>query len=259
VIRTLSFTVALAIAASCSSERPDPQIAAHRGAGTGPAENTLPSIRYAASSAAQWIEADVRRTATPHRYVLLHDPTLDRTTTCTGPVAAHTLAYISGRCRTAGGGRVPELGEYLDQVRETKLRLLLELKEGFAARQVHEVTRIVAAHRMAERAILLTFSLDQLRAALDHAPTQEIWILARTLDDPDIEPALAAGADGLDVEWRALASRSDLVSSYRERGVVVGVWTADDERAWAALADAGVDLIATDRPRALATWLASDR
>ena len=70
-----------------------PRLIGHRGAAALAPENTLASIRAAAESGVSWIEIDAKlaRDDVP---VLIHDDTLDRTTTGLGPVVAKTAAEL---------------------------------------------------------------------------------------------------------------------------------------------------------------------
>jgi glycerophosphoryl diester phosphodiesterase len=94
------------------------RVAGHRGAAGRAPENTCASFRLAWELGADMVELDVRLTADGHP-VVLHDPTLDRTTSGTGRVAERTLAEI--RALDAGshfgpafaGERVPALAEAL--------------------------------------------------------------------------------------------------------------------------------------------------
>jgi glycerophosphoryl diester phosphodiesterase len=95
------------------------QIACHRGANRYAPENTLPAIRAAADIGADYIEIDIRTTR-DGAFVLVHDRTLDRTTSGSGPVNEQTSASIAAL--DAGtwfgapfaGLRVPSLDEGLD-------------------------------------------------------------------------------------------------------------------------------------------------
>src|ERR1700681_2116363 len=67
-----------------------PFTSAHRGHSTAAPENTLAALAAAWRAGATVAEIDVRMTR-DGELVLLHDPTLDRTTTGHGPVSARTL------------------------------------------------------------------------------------------------------------------------------------------------------------------------
>src|SRR5690606_35917448 len=93
-------------------------VSAHRGGPRpGLPENALATFEYALNFAPALLETDVRRTA-DGTLVLLHDETLDRTTTGAGPVAARTLAdlrtlYLLDPEGTATPHRIPTLAEAL--------------------------------------------------------------------------------------------------------------------------------------------------
>jgi glycerophosphoryl diester phosphodiesterase len=121
---------------SASSPIVDSPLVVHRGASTFAPENTLAAVRMAASKGARWIETDVRLTA-DGGLVMIHDATLDRTTSGSGPVVTATLEAIRGF--DAGGWfspdfageRVPDLESFLQAVVDTGLNLQLELKQNW--------------------------------------------------------------------------------------------------------------------------------
>src|SRR5204863_8108658 len=91
--------------------------------------NTYPASKQAAAQAAAYTETDIRQTA-DGGLVLLHDPTLDRTSNGRGPVSSITLAEV--RALDAGrwfgdefeGQRIPELPAFLSWI---------EVRPGFGA------------------------------------------------------------------------------------------------------------------------------
>ncbi|MBB3612564.1 glycerophosphodiester phosphodiesterase family protein [Rhizobium sp. BK602] len=108
-----------------SRENPDILTIAHRGLWTAAPENSLTSIRAAAELGVEIVEIDTQVTA-DGKLVVIHDATLDRTTSGTGVVSASDLATIrSARLREGGGGaaaavtgeRVPTLEEALEEAR----------------------------------------------------------------------------------------------------------------------------------------------
>ena len=105
-----------------------PRLIGHRGAAALAPENTLVSIRAAAESGVSWIEIDAKlaRDDVP---VLIHDSTLDRTTTSLGPVVAKTSAEL-GRLDAGSkfdprfaGEPIPTLQQCLDECRRLGLGL----------------------------------------------------------------------------------------------------------------------------------------
>lgn len=106
------------IAASDPRRATGIQIVCHRGANHFAPENTMASARLCYDQGCPYLEVDVRETA-DGELVVLHDPTLDRTTDGKGPVADRTLAEL--RELDAGswfssfyrGERIPALREMI--------------------------------------------------------------------------------------------------------------------------------------------------
>ena len=111
----------------------DAPLIAHRGASADAPENTVAAVALAARRGARWIETDVRLT-TDGGLVMVHDETLDRTTSGTGPVAEATFDEIMALDAGAwfapefAGEPVPDLVTFLRACREHRLALQLELK-----------------------------------------------------------------------------------------------------------------------------------
>src|ERR1044071_7478772 len=96
---------------------------AHRGNSAHAPENTIEAFDQAVALGVDGLELDVRATR-DGRIVVIHDPTVDRTTSGAGPVAAKTLTELEqldagARC-TAGGAswkgrgvRIPLLEDVL--------------------------------------------------------------------------------------------------------------------------------------------------
>ncbi|MBP1124691.1 MULTISPECIES: glycerophosphodiester phosphodiesterase family protein [Pseudomonas] len=106
---------------------------AHRGASAFAPENTLEAIELAARMGAQWVEIDVKLTR-DGALVVIHDDTLDRTTSGQGAVVLNTLEHIrsldAGRwfSSTYAGVAVPTFEEVVDTVIRLGLGLQVELK-----------------------------------------------------------------------------------------------------------------------------------
>lgn len=103
-------------------------VAAHRGNWTQAPENTIQAIKDAMAIGVDIIEIDVRMTK-DHRFVVIHDKTLERTTTGTGKVSQWTLdslktLFVTNRTGKASLHRIPTLEEALIL---TKGKVLLNL------------------------------------------------------------------------------------------------------------------------------------
>lgn len=110
------------------------RIAAHRGASDTLPENTIVALADAVELGCDFVEFDVRATK-DGRLVLLHDPTLDRTTDGRGPVALKTLHELRGLDAGAWlspahrGRKVPTLNETLAVLRDTAA-FIIDFKES---------------------------------------------------------------------------------------------------------------------------------
>jgi len=108
-------------------------VIAHRGASAYAPENTIAAFALAAEQGAPWFELDTYLTADKH-VIVLHDTTIDRTTSGEGPVGEHTLAELkqldagSWRGEEFAGERMPTLEESLIFARENDIGVYIEPK-----------------------------------------------------------------------------------------------------------------------------------
>ena len=175
-------------------------MSAHRGASAQTPENTLAALDAAWRAGATLAEIDVRLTRDGH-VVLMHDPTVDRTTTGRGYVKDLTLEEL--RALDAGawfgskfhGERVPTLRDVLLWAKD-KIALLVELK-NVPFRDLPLVERtveLVDELRAQEYTVLGGFDHPVLRDIKRRRPgwPLEMMYTAR-LADP-VVAARAAGA-----------------------------------------------------------------
>ena len=124
----------------------DVGVCVHRGDSRCAPENTIPAFRLAVEKGAQQIEFDIR-SSRDGRLMIMHDPTLDRTTNGTGPLAARTFEEL--RKLDAGswkgpqwkGTRIPTFREVLDTV-PPYIQLNCHLRPGVAVKVAREIVRM---------------------------------------------------------------------------------------------------------------------
>jgi len=114
------------------TKKDHPSIVAHRGASGYAPENTMSAFEKALQMNANYLELDIQMTK-DEKLVVIHDPTVDRTTSGTGEVRQYT--YKDLRNLDAGGWFHKRFsGQYiptLEEVIETyknKIGLLIEVK-----------------------------------------------------------------------------------------------------------------------------------
>lgn len=230
----------------------------HRGAAAYAPENTLVSFRRALELGADALEFDLRCSADGIA-VVMHDPTLDRTTDRSGPVGALTAAELS---RVDAGYRFDPRGEGTFAFRGTgvgvptlrevitafpDVPLLIEIKEI----EVQDaVARDLVDLGATDRAVIAG---DDWRAltAFARAP------FARGASRRDIaglyfhwgEPAPSCRCYAVPQRYFGLPIPTRrLVRAAHRRESTVHVWTVDQARAALALWQRGVNGIVTNRP-----------
>ena len=248
------------------------RLAAHRGGAALWAENSLLAFRNALGLDSDLIEFDVHLTA-DGALAVIHDPTLDRTTSASGPVAAHTAADL-GRARLRGpDGALTD--EVLALVAPSRAGLLVEVKGPVAGVGVRYERRggraatvpgpryegleerLIASLRGAgllSRATIMAFNPDVVAAVRALVPGQRTTLLvsAHHIGQADARPtdaldwALAAGATDAGLQYTLV--NEAVVTAARAAGLLLGVWTVNAERAMRRLVELGVDVLTTDRP-----------
>ncbi|WP_026694693.1 glycerophosphodiester phosphodiesterase [Peribacillus kribbensis] len=194
------------------------QIYAHRGsAGTHP-ENTMLSFQEALKSGADGIEMDVHLTKDGH-LVIIHDETIDRTTTGKGIVREMTLkeiqTYDASHKFSADYGRtsIPSLEEFFSWMRDTTLLCNIELKNGGYRYPGMEEKLIgmIKSFGFEKRMILSSFNHYSLVHCYSLAPEIEIaplysnglympWVYAKALRAAAIHPSIKTINDEIVLE-----------------------------------------------------------
>ncbi len=143
-------------------------IAGHRGDRADAPENTLPAFEAAFATGMEFVETDVQLTADGVP-VLLHDPTVDRTTDGTGAIAELTLAQV--QALDAGswfgpefaGTRIPQLSEFLDLLAATPHRkALIELKEYWTRDDLRRILEQIFLRGVQNRVVFASFHLGTI-------------------------------------------------------------------------------------------------
>jgi len=238
-----------------------PLVIAHRGDSAHRPENTLVSFAGALEVGAVLVELDVQLTGDGH-VIVLHDPTLDRTTTGRGDVRRMTLADI--RAVSAGypdrfgsayaGERIPTFGEVLAFLRG-RAKVLVEIKAesvthdaegGIEARVVEEVRQA----GMAGEAALISFDHRAVMRLQALAP--EITrgrLFGRTTADEVLTHAREAGC-GLVMPHKSQID-DEMAERVHAAGLKLATWVVDEPEELKQLARFGLYGVGTNRPGVL--------
>ena len=239
------------------------RVVAHRGSSSVAPQNTLAAFEAAARAGADAIELDVRLTADGH-VVVIHDDTLDATTSGSGRLEGTTLAQVreldagSWFAPAYAGQRVPVLGEVVDLLlRHPSVGLLCELKGEWTEAEAALVTAPLREAGLAGRVVVQSFSRGTVAALRSADPGLRRGLLLDEVTEDVLDACAALDVRMANPHGLLLRQHPDLVDRLHAAGLDVAVWTLDEPAHWAAAVEAGVDEIITNRPDRLAGWLAA--
>jgi glycerophosphoryl diester phosphodiesterase len=241
---------------------PSPRIVAHRGGALLWPENSLLAFRSALALGVDDVELDVHLTA-DGEVVVIHDPTLDRTTTGRGPVSASRLADLAGvRLREADGGatdeRLPTLARILDLLVPTAAGLLLEIKVGADGRSHPGIEEraldLVRSRGLGARVLVMAFEEATVVRVRALDPSIRTVLLIGRRDAARLGPravegvrrAVQLGASSVGMDHRLVDA--EVVAAARAARLGLGAWTVNDEPEIRRMLALGVDSITSDRP-----------
>jgi len=236
---------------------PRPIIFAHRGDFTHAPENTLPAFQQALQKGADGVELDAKLTVDGH-VIVIHDPTVDRTTDGKGRVASMTLEAI--RKLDAGkwfdekfsGTKVPLLEEVFEIVGKDKM-INIELTNYYTNPPdglVLKVCELIKRHNNQSQILFSSFFPSNLKIAAKVLPEVPRGLLAMR----GVFGLWARSFGFMFGDYQALhshitnTSREQMQRAHRLNRRV-HVWTANTPEEIIQLKEWGVDGIITDDPQ----------
>lgn len=233
-----------------------PVIFAHRGASAHAPENTLASFELALSQGADAIELDARLSS-DGQVIVIHDPTVDRTTDGHGRVAQlrlkelHALDAGSFFSEKYLGQKIPLLEEVFEALGKKTL-INVELKNYAASNDplVDKVCELVNKHNMKDRVIFSSFFESNLKRAKRLLPEVPCGLLAAG-------SWRGAWARSFGFSFGNYAALHPYITDVTKQQIVrvhrlkrrVHVWTVNKTEDMVRLNNWGVDGILTDDPQ----------
>ncbi|MFA7265988.1 MAG: glycerophosphodiester phosphodiesterase [Candidatus Nanopelagicales bacterium] len=230
---------------------------AHRGGGREAPENSRTAFRNAASIGFNYFETDVRATS-DGKVMVFHDANLNRVTDRVGRISALPYSEVR-RAKVGGADRIMRLEELLEEFDDKFINI--DVKDDHT---VDPFIRLVKQKKVADRICVGSFSALRVRAIRSALGSTA----ASSLTAPEVGSLMAASRMGPFKRFAELAlprnaqcvqvpvSQSGVpivtksfIDTAHKRGLVVHVWTIDDEPTMTRLLEMGVDGIVTDRPR----------
>jgi glycerophosphoryl diester phosphodiesterase len=237
-------------------------VAAHRGGALLWPENSLLAFRNAAALGADYLELDVHLSR-DGEVVVIHDPTLDRTTSGTGPVRDRTVDELRAlRLRDRHGmvtaETIPTLDEVIAVAAAARRQLLIEIKvDAGRARYPGIEEKVLAAldrREMAAAAVVMAFEpstwlrLRELRPALRTGALYSARALEQTgaTLSGALEAAGRAGVAFVGLDYTLMTAAA--VAQARQSGTALGAWTVNAPHDVRRVIDLGVGVVISDRP-----------
>jgi len=248
-----------------------PRIIGHRGAAGEAPENTLCSFQRAIQDGAQFIELDVHGTK-EGEVVIIHDATLNRTTSGRGRVQQHTFKQLkaldAGYWFTADGGKsypyrkrgveIPTLREVFDALPQT--RFIVEIKQLRPAIVKKVIETVRQAHK--EDQVLLATEDDQIMTEIRRELQASGLPVATGFSYGEVAAFMSWLAGGRREAYTPMAQAFQIPCEYsgmtlvneqtlgaaHELRLEMFVWTVNDREEMARLLALGVDGIITDFP-----------
>lgn len=238
------------------------RVIAHRGFSSVAPENTLAAIESAIEIGADMVEFDVTVTA-DGEVVVMHDPTVRRTTDGRGKVMEKTLEELQQLDAGSwfgpefAGETIPTLGQVLEQTRG-RILLNVEINSEAVDESISEkVAKLVTEAGMEDQVVVSSFSPPALEQMRTHAPdirTASLFNRKIHRGTDPTEIVAEVGSRSFNVNRWLL--RNSMLQSCHENNIPVAVYTVKRKRTMRSLIDRGVQALFTAYPDRLIEVLA---
>jgi glycerophosphoryl diester phosphodiesterase len=195
-------------------------VAAHRGQpDQSAAENAMSSFTASLAAAVPFLEVDVATTS-DGALVLMHDDTLNRTTTGSGPTTSRTLAEVEAlKLKRPGGAildeRVPLFGDVLAWGRKVGAYFEVDVKP---TTRFEDVVNAVRAAGMENQALIVTYTLEDAKKV--HALDTRLMISVTVGKPEDLLAVRAALPLDRVLGWTGTSNpQASLFAALRNAGV----------------------------------------
>ncbi|MCY2954079.1 MAG: glycerophosphodiester phosphodiesterase family protein [Planctomycetota bacterium] len=227
-----------------------PDIVAHRGLHTDWPENSLGAMKAAWNAGFEWCECDIHLAA-DGQPVVIHDETLDRTTTGRGAVSKYfgdelRQLHLWDRSRKPTGEKLATLVQLLDAM-PADAGLLIEIKPSLQFHELQSILRLINGRRC----ILQSFNRPNVeKVSQCDIRTPTAWLVDDAdslISDGHVVPSPFTS---INADYRTL--NGPAVRLLHEAGKRVGAWTVNKELDIRSMLAMGIDTIISDQPAAVA-------
>ncbi len=231
------------------------QIFAHRGARCAAPENTIPAFQKALDMGVDGIELDVHLSA-DGELVVIHDFTVDKTTSGHGRVETFTTAQLAALDAGShfspdyAGVGVPTLAQALDLIGDRCI-VNIEIKsmDPEGGNQVVPVAAVIRDRNLYDQVIVSSFNPISLIAMRYTDPRVALGLLYQRPLPAYLRVAWMTDViapQAIHPEYRLVDAET--IAWGRAHGCQVNTWTVNDVADAGRLAALGVDVLMTDVP-----------
>ncbi|WP_409345093.1 glycerophosphodiester phosphodiesterase family protein [Paenibacillus sp. MBLB4367] len=215
-----------------------PWIIGHRGIPGLAPENTLESAILAYEKGADIVENDVYITK-DDKVVIIHDDTLDRTTTGTGKVEDYTLAELKKLLANKQfpdqypAARIPTLEEFFQEFKGKDLLHFIEIKT-YNPRVIDPMLALIKQYDVEDQVVMISFIPDQIKRINDKLPGMSNGLLTGgQANDTDISRSLYRVLDTVQPLNTTFNTSypgfgKPFLEASKHRGITVWPWTYRD-------------------------------
>ncbi|MES2818453.1 MAG: glycerophosphodiester phosphodiesterase [Pseudomonadota bacterium] len=224
----------------------------HRGAKGEAPENTLASFQRCLEHGVRRCELDLHLSR-DGELMVIHDPTLKRTTGRRGKVIEHDAATLTTYDARQGGPGwrqpcpIPRLAELFEHCPfehwQLEVKSASRVRAAQTVRAIEELTRHMG---LTERVTVTSSSRQVLRALNELAPHLSRGLVAEYAWLDPLKVARHYDCQMLALNW-TLCTPERLLKA-QKAGLHVSVWTVNEPALMRRLADFGVDSLITDFP-----------
>ncbi len=224
---------------------------AHRGGASLAPENTMAAFKNAISLKVEYFELDVFLSA-DDSLMIMHDATINRTTTGTGSITALTYSVL--RTYDAGikfsaqfaGEKIPTLMEALTLAKNApyNVGVVIEIK-GTTTGIVGKVVKMVKELNLQNRVIISSFNFSQVTESRTIDPTIATQLFGSSNSNAIIDQLSTAG-----INWygSSAAPTKAFVDYAHSKNIKFNCWTINSAATMVNYIALGVDGITTDNP-----------
>ncbi|WP_179352176.1 glycerophosphodiester phosphodiesterase family protein [Winogradskyella vidalii] len=221
-------------------------------------ENCLETIQYVSNRITAIYEIDVAQTK-DEKLVLLHDNSIDRTTTGSGKVTQYTFDELKQFNLIDDFGnetsyKIPLFSEVLTWAKKHNVILTIDIKRSVGQQKVIEAIKSAKAEDIA---VIITYDLEEAKSAYQLAPEFLLSVSARNNDEferllkseiPTKNMLAFTGTRLSDASLFEKLHANDIVCILGTLGNLDKRAKARGEELYLQWKENGADILATDRP-----------